>query len=181
MHRWADVPSAGHHCAIPIAALEATPQSPRCPGWCETHRPASSSKSPYNPSITAAPPAPFQVPFPDTLSAPLCRKYLEQLAPKWLFTICQNVWLQGVSNIHKNPMKHCNKPPSTHNPVLMVISSQPILFRFYLPIIAIKQHRLPHDLEVNFLLTFRSLELHDIAQFDKELIIADNTRVTSEK
>ena len=140
-----DVPSVGHHSAMPIATLQVTPQNHRCPGWFETHWPASSSKSTYNPSITAVPPAPFLVPFPDTLSAPLCCKYLEKLAPKWIFTICQNFWLQGVSNIHKTPIKYYNKLPSTHNPVLMVINSQAILFCFYLPIIAIKQHPLlPH-------------------------------------
>lgn len=88
---------------------------------------------------------PSLVPFPATLSTTLCCKYLEQLAPKLFFTICQNFWLQGVSNIHKNPIKYYNKPPSTHNPVLMVISSQPILLRFYLPIIATTQPSLlPH-------------------------------------
>lgn len=120
------------------------------PGGAETHRRLPAAKVLITQALQLRPstPLPSTISWLALYSAPLCRKYLEQLAPKWLSLLSTPLITRSFKHTHKNPMKHCQPPSASITNGF--ISSQPILFRFLPPSTAIK-HRLPHDLEVNFL------------------------------
>lgn len=129
----------------------------------ESHWPAYGSKSTYNPSIIVAATIPPSQSHTWNNQLPNCLSPFFKTFDYGEFQIYIKIKSSTIINLHI--------PITSFNDQLTadLLSFTPLT------------SLTPHYLEANFLVTFHPLEFHHIAQSDKELIITNNTSVTSKK